>query len=63
MASFKLFINYVRNQLKTKIKVVHSDFGGEFSPFSKYMNELGIMHRLTYPHTSHQNGFVGIMLM
>lgn len=26
--------------------------------FTKYLNENGIIHRLTCPHTSHQNGTV-----
>jgi hypothetical protein len=45
-------------QLNHKIISVQTDGGGEFLPFTKYLNDLGITHRFTCPHTHHQNGSV-----
>lgn len=49
---------FVKTQFHTKIKAIQYDFGGEYRPFTNYLSELGINHRLTCPHTSHQNGNV-----
>ncbi|MCH93963.1 retrovirus-related pol polyprotein from transposon tnt 1-94, partial [Trifolium medium] len=38
--------------------VVWTDGGGEFRPLTKYLTDQGIIHRLTCPHTHHQNGLV-----
>lgn len=40
------------------LKVVQSDWGREFRPFTKFLNDLRIIHRLVCPHTHHQNGVV-----
>ncbi|CAI8590799.1 unnamed protein product, partial [Vicia faba] len=40
------------------IKAVQSDWGGEFRPYSKFLADLGIVHRVICPHTHHQNGVV-----
>ncbi|RDX88993.1 topA, partial [Mucuna pruriens] len=32
--------------------------GGEYQPFTAYLAQLGILHRLSCPHTHHQNGVV-----
>lgn len=40
------------------IKVVQSDWGGAFRPFTSFLTEYGILHRVIYPHTHHQNGVV-----
>ena len=37
---------------------MQTDGGGEFLPFTKYLNDHGIAHRFTCPHTHHQNGYV-----
>lgn len=39
-------------------QVVQYDYGGEFRPFAKLLNDQGIIHTLTCPHTLHQNGSV-----
>lgn len=44
--------------MKVPIKVVQYDFRGEFRPLTKYLNNLGIVYRLTCSHTSRQNGTV-----
>lgn len=58
MIAFKLFLKHVQTQYQTIIKAVQFDYGGEFRPFTKFLNDLGITHRLTCPHISHQNGYM-----
>ncbi|GAU37351.1 hypothetical protein TSUD_395330 [Trifolium subterraneum] len=58
LKAFSQFLALVQNQFQTSIKALQSDWGGEFRPFTALLNELGIHHRLTCPHTSHQNGTV-----
>ena len=48
----------VELQFNYPIKSVQSDGGGEFRPFTKYLNDLGIVHKFTCLHTHHQNGIV-----
>lgn len=45
-------------QFRFPIKSVQTDWGGEFRPFTKFLSDLGIIHRLICPHTHHQNGVV-----
>uniref|UniRef100_A0A151UEI6 Retrovirus-related Pol polyprotein from transposon TNT 1-94 n=1 Tax=Cajanus cajan TaxID=3821 RepID=A0A151UEI6_CAJCA len=56
--AFKLFLAMVKTQFTTKVKAIQTDWGGEYKTFSKFLAELGIKHRLTCPHTSHQNGSI-----
>nr|KYP44419.1 hypothetical protein KK1_034053 [Cajanus cajan] len=55
---FKQFHNMVTNQFQLPIKALQTDWGGEFRPFTTYLNDFGIQHRLICPHTHHQNGVV-----
>ena len=55
---FTQFKKMVELQFNCPIRCVQSDGGGEFRPLTKYLNDLGIVHRLTCPHTHHQNGLV-----
>ncbi|KAD3068070.1 hypothetical protein E3N88_35950 [Mikania micrantha] len=48
----------VERQFKTQLKSVQTDWGGEFRNLSTFFKTLGILHRLSCPHTSEQNGFV-----
>jgi len=48
----------VELQYNSSIKSVQTDGGGEFHPFTKFLSQFGITHRLTCPHTHHQNGSV-----
>lgn len=55
------FINFkklVENQLGTSIKSIQTDWGGEFRPFTKFLTDHGIIHRLIFPHVHPQNGTV-----
>ncbi|PNX89556.1 retrovirus-related Pol polyprotein from transposon TNT 1-94, partial [Trifolium pratense] len=58
LKAFTQFLKLIQNQYQTSVKAVQSDWGGEFRPFTAMLNTLGIQHRLTCPHTSHQNGTV-----
>ncbi|KAE8710030.1 hypothetical protein F3Y22_tig00110328pilonHSYRG01140 [Hibiscus syriacus] len=48
----------VERQFGVKLKVFQSDGGGEFGVLQAYMKEQGIVHRMSCPHTSEQNGLV-----
>lgn len=56
--AFRLFLNFVQTRFHTKIKALESNYQGEFRHFTKYLTELDISHRITYPHTYHKNGTV-----
>jgi histone deacetylase 1/2 len=58
LQAFKQFLALVQNQFNYKIKALQSDWGGEFRSSTALLQELGIIHRLTCPYTSHQNGTV-----
>jgi len=47
----------VSNQFNSSIKAVQSNWGGEFRPFTRFLEEHRI-YRLICPHTHHQNGVV-----
>ncbi|KAF7811615.1 Retrovirus-related Pol polyprotein from transposon TNT 1-94 [Senna tora] len=53
--AFKMFKAQAELQLNTKIKSFQSDSGGEFRSFSKFLEDNGIQHRLSCPHTHQQN--------
>jgi len=55
---FKQFKAMVNTQFNFPIEAVKSDWGGEFRPFTKFLSDLGIQHRLICPHTHHQNGVI-----
>ncbi|KAE8656318.1 Nodulation-signaling pathway 2 protein [Hibiscus syriacus] len=56
--AFKGFHKLVTNQFGGSIKALQSDWGGEYRVFSVLLAKSGIVHRLTCPHTSEQNGVV-----
>ncbi|KAK2420319.1 putative mitochondrial protein [Trifolium repens] len=58
LQQFIQFKTMVELQFNCTIKTVQTDGGGEFRPLTKYLTNLGIIHRLTCPHTHHQNGLV-----
>jgi hypothetical protein len=55
---FLQFQKYVKQYFNLKIKIVQSDWGGEFRSLSKFFESCGIAHRLSCPHTHQQNGAV-----
>lgn len=58
LSVFKQFKSLVELKLGVPIKVVQSNWGGKFRSFSKFLADLGIVHRIICPHTHHQNGAV-----
>ncbi|KAE8710243.1 Adenylate kinase 4 [Hibiscus syriacus] len=56
--AFQLFQKLVRTQFGQEIKVVQTDWGGEYRSLSAVLAQGGIQHRVTCPHTSQQNGVV-----
>ena len=54
---FKYFNTYVKNQFDTKIKILRTDGGGEYTStvFNQFCFSNGII-QLTCPHTPQQNG-------
>ena len=57
-SNFQLFKNRVETQFNTKIKQIQTDSGGEYQNVSKLIESLGIIHRVSCPHTQEQNGAV-----
>ena len=51
--SFKIFIE---KHLQRSIKIVQTDWGGEFRSFFSLLNNSGIHFRHPCPHIHHQNG-------
>jgi len=60
---FNYFVKFkllAEKQFLTPIKQFQSDNGGEYASnqFKDFVSQHGILHRLTCPHTSQQNGMV-----
>ncbi|KAG8496674.1 hypothetical protein CXB51_007946 [Gossypium anomalum] len=53
---FIQFQQLVKTQFGKEIKQFQSDWGGEFHAFKPVLAENRIIHRLSCPHTSEQNG-------
>jgi len=55
---FMKFQSFVENLLQTKIGTFQSDGGGEFTSnrFLQHLQESGIQHYISCPHTPQQNG-------
>ena len=49
---------YVELYFNRKIKVVQSDWGGEYCSPNKFFQIYGITHRVSCPHMHQQNGVV-----
>lgn len=58
LATFVIFKKLVENQLDTSIKLVQTDWGGEFRSFTNSLRDNGIIHRLICLHAHPQNGTV-----
>ena len=46
----------VETQFSCTIKSIQNDGGGEYRNVSTFVQQLGIIHRITCPHTHEQNG-------
>ena len=58
LACFVSFFQTMQNLLNQKIKILRTDYGGEYATldFQSYCTAHGILHQYTCPHTSQQNG-------
>lgn len=55
---FVKFQQMIKVQFGKDIKQVQTDSGGEYRPFTVLLAKQGVLHRVTCPHTSEQNGIV-----
>lgn len=55
---FQNFKSLVERQFSRKIKIMQTDWGGEYRKLNSYFQNLGILHRLPCLHTHEQNGSV-----
>lgn len=55
---FKIFKNAVEKQLNNSIVSIQTDGGGEFLAFKPFLQQHGITHRISCPHSHAQNGTV-----
>ena len=55
---FKIYKAEIETQLGVKIKILHSDRGGEYfsNEFTLFRKQQGIIHQCTAPYTPQQNG-------
>ena len=59
LTTFRNFKTMLELQYNLPLKSsIQTDGGGEFRPFTQFLTNLGITHRLSCPHTHHQNGSV-----
>ena len=57
-AAFKKFLAWAENQTSDRLLALHSDRGGEYlsGAIRSILDQKGIEHKLTMPHTPQQNG-------
>jgi histone deacetylase 1/2 len=53
---FLKFQAHVERLLNRKILRVQTDWGGEYIKLNTFFDNLGILHRVSCPHTHQQNG-------
>ena len=58
LSKVQLFKVMAEKQFDVPLKGVQTDFGGEFRPLASFLQKQGVFHRITCPHTHHQNGSV-----
>ena len=58
LGCFKVFVTRAEVQLGTHVQHLCTDGGGEYKSgkFEKYLDERGIQHEITTPHTPEHNG-------
>ncbi|KAL6322818.1 hypothetical protein AAG906_020818 [Vitis piasezkii] len=55
---FLQFKVMIETQFDTKVRILQTDWGGEFQAFTNTLCKFGILHRVSCPSTSQQNGRV-----
>lgn len=58
LPTFRQYKALVENRFDKRIKILQSDWGGEFRSFESLLKGYGIEFRHLCPHTSQQNGIV-----
>ncbi|KAE8676092.1 Protein NRT1/ PTR FAMILY 6.2 [Hibiscus syriacus] len=58
ITAFRLFKTMVQTQFSLPIKAIQSDWGGEYRNWSDELAHEGVLHRVTCPYSSEQNGVV-----
>jgi hypothetical protein len=58
LSVFHKFHTMVERLFNTKTKQVQTDWGGEFRSLTTFFHKLGIVHRVSCPHTHQQQGCV-----
>ncbi len=60
LATFKHFTATMENLLNTRVKVLRTDCGGEYTntPFESFCSSHGILLQFSCPHSPQQNGIV-----
>jgi hypothetical protein len=53
---FLTFKTYVERYFNSKIKAIQSNWGGEYRPINKILQQFGILHHVSCPHAHQQNG-------
>jgi histone deacetylase 1/2 len=53
---FHAFQAHVELLLGSKIKAIQSDWGGEYHKLHRHFERTGVVHHVSYRHTSQQNG-------
>lgn len=56
--ALELYKAMIEKQFSYPLKDIQIDGGGEFQFLTWQWNQFGILHRVTCPHTSDQNGSV-----
>jgi transposase InsO family protein len=58
LATFKTWLTETERSTGLKLRVFHSDGGGEYTSkiFTAFLKEHGIVHETTSPDTPEQNG-------
>lgn len=54
-ANFLKFKAMTELQFNTKLKCLHTDRGKEYLPVCKFLQDHGVLHRFSCPHTHEQN--------
>ena len=55
---FLKFQKHVERFFNLKIKLVQTDWGGEYCTLSNFFENYGFLHLVSCPHTQQQNGVV-----
>ena len=53
---FHDFQNLIERQFNRKIRVVQTDWGGEYQSLNSFFKRIGIEHHVSCPHAHQQNG-------